>query len=161
MAQPIESFIRKTGVTAGVFNLVLNPFFAWLSNRGMADVSLAGGVVVDTVITCFIMSLLVTLFISADTRRALKAGTLETTGASPQAGRLLRRLPARPWKLGLLLGLTAAFVVMPWLIGLFSILGVASFSFPAFAVLKAVYTPIVAYAVTRWVILRQLAAAAV
>ena len=31
----------------------------------------------------------------------------------------------------------------------------------AFAALKAVYTPIVAYAVARWVILRQLAAAAV
>ena len=160
MAQPVESFIRKTGVTAGIFNFVLNPFFGWLSNRDMADVPLAGGAAVDTAITCFIMSLLVTLFISADTRRVLKAGTLETTGASPRAGGLLRRLPARPWKLGLLLGLAAAIVVTPCLIGLFSVFGVASFSFFAFSLLKAVYTPIVAYAVARWVILRQLAAAA-
>ena len=145
MAQSVESFIRKNGVTAGIFNLVLNPFFAWLSNREMADVPLAGAVVVDTVITCFIMSLLVTLFISADTRRAVKAGVLETAGQGLQAGSLLRRLPGRPWKLGLLLGLAVAVVVTPCLVGFF-------------AVLKAVYTPIVAYAVARWVILRQVAA---
>lgn len=161
MAQPVESFIRKTGVTAGVFNLVLNPFFTWLSNREMAAVPLAGEATIDTAITCFIMSLLVTLFISADTRRAIGAGTLETTVWSPRAGRLLRRLPARPGLLGLVLGLAAAVVVTPCLAGLFSAFGVTSFSFIAFAALKAVYTPIVAYAVARWVILRQLAAAAV
>ena len=158
MAQSVESFIRKNGVTAGIFNLVLNPFFAWLSNREMADVPLAGAVVVDTVITCFIMSLLVTLFISADTRRAVKAGVLETAGQGLQAGSLLRRLPGRPWKLGLLLGLAVAVVVTPCLVGFFAAFGLDSFSFSAFAVLKAVYTPIMAYAVARWVILRQVAA---
>ena len=123
----------------------------------MADVPLTVGAVVDTAITCFVMSLLVTLFISADTRRALKAGTLEITRPSPQAGRLLRRLPRRSWQLGLFFGLAVAAIVTPCLAGLFSALGVAAFSFPAFALLKAVYTPPVAYAVARWAILRQLA----
>ncbi len=159
MAQPVESFIRKTGVTAGIFNLVLNPFFAWLGNMEMADVPLAGAAAVDTAITCMAMSLLVTLFISADTRRALKIGSLETAQSLPRPGRLLCRLPGRPWQLGLLLGLVAAAVVTPCLVGFFSALGVVSFPFSAFALLKAVYTPLVAYAVARWAILRQLASA--
>lgn len=159
MAQPVENFIRKTGVTAGVFNLVLNPLFSWIGNLEMADVPLSG-VAVDTSITCLVMTLLVTMFTCADTRRALKAGNLETAGLPPRSGGLLRRLPVRSWKLGLLLGLAAAVVVTPFLTGLFSTLGVASFSFFAFALLKAVYTPLMAYAVARWTILRQLAAAA-
>lgn len=160
MAQSLESFIRKTGVTAGIFNLVLNPFFAWLGNMEMADVPLAGAAAVDTAVTCMVMSLLVTLFVSADTRRGLKAGNLETSESPLRAGRLLRHLPVRPWKLGLLLGLAVAAVVTLCLLGLFSALGVVSFSFFAFALLKAVYTPFVAYAAARWVILRQVAALA-
>jgi hypothetical protein len=158
MAQPVESFILKSGVTAGLFNLVLNPIFSWLGNMEMADVPLDGATM-DTAITCFIMSLLVTLFIAADTRRALKSGTLEPAGRASRAGRLLLRLPERPWKFGLLLGLAVSVVVTPCLMGIFSLFGVASFPFLAFAFLKAVYTPPVAYAVTRWVILRQMAAA--
>ncbi len=158
MAQPVERFIRRTGVTAGIFNLVLNPLFSWLSNMEMPDVPLAGAAV-DTAITCFIMSLLVTLFVSADTRRVLKTGTLEITGRFPQAGSPLRRLPGQPWKLGLVFGLAAAVLVTPCLIGAFALFGVALFSFSAFALLKAVYTPLVSYAVARWVILRQLEAA--
>ena len=157
MAHPVEGFIRKTGVTAGIFNFVLNPLVAWLGNMAMADVPLTG-VAVDTAITCILMSLLVALFISAETRRALAAGTLELGGHPLRAGRLLRRLPDRPWKLGLLLGLLAAAVVTPCLVGLFSVFGATSLSFFAFALLKAVYTPLLAYAVARWVILRQLAA---
>jgi len=156
MTQPVESFIRKTGVTAGICNLVLNPLFTWLSNVDRADVPL-GSIAVDTVITCVLMSLLVTLFISADTRRALKAGTLARDGQSPRAGNLLCRLPGRPWKLGVLLGLVFAAVVTPFLLGLFSISGISSLSFFALAALKAVYTPPVAYAVARWAILRHLA----
>lgn len=157
MAQSVENFIRKTGIVAGAFNLVLNPLFAWLTNRAMNDVPLAEAAV-DTFITCIIMSLLISLFISAETRRNLNAGGLETAGQGPAPACLLRRLPARPWKLGLSLGGVAAVVVMPWLVGFFSLFSVTSFSFFAFALLKAVYTPLVAYAVTRWVILRQLAA---
>ena len=157
MAQSVENFIRKTGIVAGAFNFVLFPLFAWLTNRAMNDVPLAE-VAVDTVITCIIMSLLVSLFISAETRRTITAGGLESAGQTPPPGCLLRRLPARPWKLGLILGGGAALVIMPWLVGLFSLFSVSSFAFFAFALLKAVYTPLAAYAVARWVILRQLAA---
>jgi hypothetical protein len=157
MAQPVKTFIRRTGLTAGIFNLVLNPLFAWLGNMGRADVPLADAAV-DTAITCLVMSFLISLFVSADTRRALKAGTIETAGPSAQDKGPLYRLPGRPWKLGLFLGLTAAVVITPWLIGLFFLCGVASFPFFAFFLLKAVYTPLAAYAVARLVILRQLAA---
>ncbi len=162
LARPVESFIRRTGVTAGLFNFVLNPLLAWLGNRSRAEVPLtgAGSAAVDTVITCLILSFLVTLFISADTRRALRTGTLETGGRLPRTGPLLGRLPGRPWQLGLILGLVAALVVTAGLVGLSAAFGVTSFPFLAFALLKAGYTPLLAYVVARWVILRQLTAAA-
>lgn len=156
------SFIRKTGIIAAIFNIVLNPFFAWLSNMGMAEVPLAagGGLAMDTALTCLIMSFLISLFVSADTRRALKTGQLIVANGQPAcAGGLLCRLPGRPWLFGLLVGLGAAIVVTPFMVGLFYLLGVESFSFIAFALFKAIYTPLLAYVVARWVILRKLALA--
>ena len=158
VTQTLDNFILKTCVTAGIFNLVLNPFFAWLSNMDRVDVP-RGSMAVDTVITCILMCLLVTLFTSADTRRALKAGSLARDGQPPRACGLLCRLPSRPWKLGILLGLAFAAVVTPCMLGLIAVSGISSLSFFAFALLKAVYTPLVAYAVARWTILRHLAAA--
>jgi hypothetical protein len=155
MAQSVQSFLRKTCVTTGIFNLVLNPFFAWLSNLSMEDVPLAGAAV-DTAITCLAMAFLISLFISAETRRALTAGSLATEDQNPRIAGPLHRLPGRPWQLGLVLGLAAALVVTPWLMGLFSLFGVSSFSFFAFVLLKAVYTPLAAYALARLVILRRL-----
>ena len=109
------------------------------------------------VITCIVMSLLISLCVSPGTRNAFKSGAVGTAGRIFPTGGLLYRLPDRPWKLGLLIGLATAVVVMPCLIGAFSRLGVTSFSFSGFLLFKAVYTPLVACAVTRWVILRQLA----
>ncbi len=158
MAQPVESFIRKAGLIAGSCNIVLNSLFSWLGNMAMADVP-QGSAAVDTVITSMIMSLLMSLFISADTRRALKAGTIALSAPAHGAGRLLRRLPARPWKLGLLLGLAVAVVLTSCMMGLFSLLGVAALPFFAFLSIKVVYSMLLGYAVARWVILRQLIAA--
>lgn len=158
MAQPVESFIRKAGLIAGICNIVLNSLFSWLGNRPMADVPQSAAVV-DTVITSLVMSLLMTLFISADTKRALKTGTIAMTAPAHSAGRLLRRLPARPWKLGLMVGAAVAVVLTSGVMGLFSLLGVTALSFFAFLSIKVVYSMLLGYAVARWVILRQLAAA--
>ena len=158
MAQPVESFIRKAGLIAGSCNIVLNSFFSWLGNMSMADVS-QGSAAVDTVITSMVMSLLMALFISVDTRRALTSGTIALSGPDHSAGRLLRRLPARPWKFGLLLGLAVAVVLTSCMMGLFSLFGVTALSFFAFLSIKVVYSMLLGYAVARWVILRQLIAA--
>ena len=158
MAQPVEHFICKTGVVAGTCNIVLNSLFSWAGNTAMADVP-PGALVVDTVITCIIMSLLMTLFISADTRRALKAGTIEPVGQYPLSWRLLRRLPVRPWKLGLVIGFAVAALVTPCILGLFFLFNMTSLAFFAFVSIKAVYSMLFGYLVARWVILRHLAAA--
>lgn len=157
MAQPVENFIRKAGLIAGCCNIVLNSLFSWLGNLSMADVPL-GSAAVDTVITSMIMSLLMALFISVDTRRALKAGTIALSVPAHGSGRLLRRLPARPWKLGLLLGLAVAVVLTSCIMGVFFLFGVTALSFFAFLSIKVVYSMLLGYAVVRWVILRQLLA---
>ena len=157
MAQPVESFIRKAGLMAGSCNIVLNSIFSWLGNMSRADVQ-QGSAAVDTVITSMVMSLLMTLFISADTKRALKAGTIALSVPDHGTGRLLRRLPARPWKLGLLLGLGVALVLTSCMMGIFFLFGVTALSFFAFLSIKVVYSMLLGYAVARWVILRQLIA---
>ena len=157
MAQPVENFIRKAGLMAGSCNIVLNSLFSWLGNLSMTDVQ-QGSAAVDTVITSIIMSLLMALFISADTRRALKAGTIALPISDLSAGSLLRRLPARPWKLGLLLGLAVAVVLTSCMMGIFFLFGVTALSFFAFLSIKVVYSMLLGYAVARWVILRQLIA---
>jgi hypothetical protein len=157
MAQPVENFIRKAGLIAGCCNIVLNSLFSWLGNLSMADVQ-QGSATVDTVITSMVMSLLMTLFISADTRRALKAGTIALFVPAQGSGRLLRRLPARPWKLGLLVGLAVAVVLTSCIMGIFFLFGITSLSFFAFLSIKVVYSMLFGYAVARWVILRQLIA---
>ena len=159
MEQPVERFIRKNAGVAAACNFVLNPAFAWLVNPHRADVPLHAGILPDTGITCVIMALLISLFVTADTTRALTAGSIDPL-AAPPCPRLLRRFPARPWRLGLCLGGLAALLAVPCLLGLFGLLGVSGLSFAAFATFKAVYTPPLAYVLTRWVILRTLAGAA-
>jgi hypothetical protein len=156
--QQINAYIRTQGIACAVINMVINPVVAWVGNRPMNFVPLAGSnsIVVDTAMTCIVLSLLVALFISSALRRDLHAGRLEDTGGRPLAGRLLSHLPGQAWALGLLLGLGLACVLTPLTYLLFHALGFAGLSFGWFALFKAIYTPLLGFVVTRWVILRQL-----
>jgi hypothetical protein len=158
LIQPVEAFIRTQGIICAVINMALNPVVAWLGNRQMNFMPLAGGggIVVDTAVTSIVLSLLVALFTAAGVRRALENGHLKTTAGSPRAGRLLSRLPRQAWILGLLLGLGVACVLAPLTFGLFQAIGVLGLSFPRFALFKAIYTAPLGFVLTRWVILRQL-----
>lgn len=154
----IDTYIRTQGIACAVVNMVINPVVAWLGNRPMNFVALAGSnsIVVDTAVTCIVLSLLVALFTASGVRKALEAGQIQITNGSPRAGRLLSRLPKRDWALGLLLGLGIACTLTPLTFGLFHALGFSGLSFAGFALFKAIYTPFLGYIVTRWVILRQL-----
>lgn len=155
MEQSVERFIRKNGLIAGACNLVVNPLLAWLGNRNMADVPLFPAVVLDTGLTCVVMALLISLFVAADTRRAARAGSIEPA-SGPPCPKWLSRLPARPRLFGLALGGIVAVAAMPCLMIAHALLDVSSMSFVSFALLKAVYTPLLAYVIVRWVIVRQL-----
>jgi hypothetical protein len=156
--QPVDSYIRTQGISCAVINMVINPVVAWLGNRQMDFTPLAGGnsIVVDTAITCIVLSLLVALFTASGVRQALLAGSLKTTNGSPRAGRLLSHLPKPAWALGLLLGLGVACVFTPLSFGVFYILGFSGLPFAWFALFKAIYTAPLGFIVSRWVILRQL-----
>ena len=62
--QPVDAYIRTQGINCAVINIVLNPVVAWLGNRPLNFKPLAGdnSMVVDTAVTCIVMSLLVALF---------------------------------------------------------------------------------------------------
>lgn len=153
----VVSYIRKQGAIAAIINVVVNPLLAWLTHRGMSFVPLTGssGVMVDVALTSVLLSLLVALFTTPAMRRDLRNQRVTVTEGSPPARRWLGQLPARAWSLGLLLGLGAACAVTLafWLL---DALGLSGLSFAEFVAFKAGYTGLLAFVVTRWVILRQL-----
>jgi len=158
MLQSVKIYIRTQGITAAIINAVLNPVLAWLVNRKMEFIPLSGGhsIVTDTAVTSVLLSLLVALFVTSGVHRDLKAGRVTATSGFSRKGRLLSRLPSQAWALGLVIGFGIAFVLIPLTLGLFHLIGVTGLSFVGFALFKAVYTGLLGFVVTRWVILRQL-----
>jgi len=156
--QPVRSYIHAQGVNCAVVNAVLNPAIAWLGNRRMAFVPLSGdnSIIVDTAVTCIIMSLLVSLFVAPAAHREFRAGRLTASDTVFWERSLLTHFPSKAWSFGLLIGVVAAAVITPLMFATFRLLGSAGLSFAGFIILKAVYTAALGFAVTRWVILRQI-----
>ncbi|HLN75877.1 MAG TPA: hypothetical protein VK204_02455 [Nocardioidaceae bacterium] len=152
-----DSYVQKQATIAAIFNLVLNPVFAWLGNRNMDFVPVAD-MMASFATSSVILSLLVALFAASGVRRELKAGHDIRTAPHPHEASLLSRLPANGWVLGLLLGAGAAVIALfvLWLLGA---LGLSGMSFVAFATVLGLYAGSLGYLVARWVILRQLTAA--
>jgi hypothetical protein len=136
---------------------VLNPLLAWASNRELAFVPLLGSrsIVVDTAVTSVVLSVLVAVCVTPGARRAFKAGRLVASGEPARRAGLRSRLPYQAWRLGTVLGFAVVLLVIPLLVGAAVLLGIPGLSFPWFAAFKAMYTALLAFAVTRWVILRQ------
>ena len=153
----LRSYIRAQATSAAVINVVINPIIAWLANRQMEFVPLwgANGILVDTAVTSVVLSLLVALFVTRGVHRKFYAGHVAASDEFFRAERMLSRLPRRAWSLGPLLGVGAAFVLIPLTVLVFHALGFSGLPFAAFASFKAVYTAPLAFVVTRWVILRQ------
>ncbi|MFJ3249269.1 hypothetical protein ACIP6V_08245 [Streptomyces sp. NPDC088770] len=153
----MTSYIRTQGTIAAIINVVVNSLITWLSHHPAGFVPLTGNgsMVIDVFITSIVLPLLVSLFVSKGVRREFDSGRLGVTDASPGAGRVLSRLPARWWVFGLLWGVPVAVVavVVLWLLGA---LGWSGLPLPGFVAFMAVYTGLFGYAMTRWVILRQL-----
>ncbi len=155
MPQPTGVYVRSQGTVAAIINAVVNPVLAWLGNPEMEFVPLSEGII-DTAVTSVVLSLLVALFITFGVHRDLEAGRIMITKGFSHEGRLLSRLPSKAWILGLMLGLVIVVVLIPLTFVLFFFMGISGLSFGAFALFKAGYTAILAFIVTRWVILRQL-----
>jgi hypothetical protein len=153
----VTAYVRRAGTVAAVVNVVLNPLLAWLTHRARGFVPLAGssGVIVDVALTSVLLSLLVALFTVPAAKRDLGNQRVRMTEGCPRAGHLLSKLPARAWSLGLLLGVGVACVVT-LVFWLFGVLGLSGLPFTEFVAFKAVYTGLLAFVVTRWVILREL-----
>ena len=153
-----HSYIQTQATISAIINMIVNPAVSWLGNRDMQATPLAG-VAMDMAITCLVMSTLIALFITMGLNRALKSGNIEASDATSSAG-VLARLPCSWWVLGLTLGLGCAIVLVPLSLGLFTLFGVSELPFWGLFVLKILYPGAVAFAVTKWIILMQLQAAA-
>jgi multidrug efflux pump subunit AcrB len=155
--QPLRSYIHAQGVAAAVINAVLNPAITWLGNRRMAFVPLSGdnSIIVDIAVTSIVLSLLVSLFVTPAAQRELRAGRRTGSETVFAESGVLAHLPSKAWSFGLLIGVVAAAVIAPLLFATLRALGFDGLSFAGFIILKAVYTAALGFAVTRWVILRQ------
>ena len=156
--QPVASYILKQGIICAAINVALNPVVAWLAYRQLDFVPLWGrnSIVIDTAATSVILSLLVTLFTTAGVHHALHAGRVRATDGFPRKGRLLSHLPRQAWSLGLLIGIGIACVLTLLTFGFFQAVGFSGLPLSRFLLFKAMYTGPLGFAVTRWVILRQL-----
>ncbi len=157
-AKALNSYVRTQEIGAVIGNILFNPFFSWLTNLQMKDLTLWGAhsIVLDTALTAILMPLLVTLFTSSALRRNLEAGHLTVPAERSRESRLLSHLPGGDWALGLTIGALAAIILIPLAIGLFRLSGASEISFLAYVVIKAAYTGFVAFHIARIVILRQL-----
>src|SRR5262245_59565999 len=157
----VATYVQVQATVAGLVNAVLNPLIEWLLNReeGFQPLWGSAGAVVKLVVTSIILSLLVALFAARGARHELSAGRRGCDGRPLREGRSLSRLPRRAWLLGLLLGATAAVVVIAvfWLLHL---RGVSGLTLGQMLVVKAVYCGLLGFAVARWTMLRWLAARA-
>jgi hypothetical protein len=153
-----HSYIQTQAASSAIINMIVNPAISWLGNREMQATPLTG-VAMDMTITCLVMSTLIALFITLGLKRALKSGNIKADYASSPPG-VLSRLPRSWWILGPMLGLGFAIVFVPLSLGLFTLFGISELPFWGLVILKILYPGAVAFAVTKWVILRQLQAAA-
>lgn len=153
-----HSYIRTQAASSAVINMIVNPAISWLGSRDMQAIPLTG-VAIDMTITCLVMSTLIALFITLGLKRALKSGNIKADNAASSTG-VLSRLPRSWWILGPTLGLGFAIVLVPLSLGLFTLFGLSELPFWGLVILKILYPGTVAFAVTKWVILRQLQAAA-
>jgi hypothetical protein len=153
--QSLRSYIRAQGAVCSVLNAVLNPAIAWIGNRQMAFVPLSG-IVIDTAITCIVLSMLVSLFVTPASRKEFRAGHLTGSDTQFAESGVLAHFPSKAWSFGLLMGVIAAVVITPLMFAAFRVLGSPGLPFWGFIILKILYTAALGFAATRWVILRQM-----
>lgn len=156
--QPVKAYILVQATVCAMINMIVNPLVSWLGNRAMRFTPLTG-ILIDMAITCLVMSTLIALFTISGVRRDIKAGKIRADDGAPRAAGLPSRLPRSWWTLGLLLGAGFTVVLVPVTCGVAAILGLSGLTFGWLVLLKIVYTGALAFAVTRWLILRQLGAA--
>jgi hypothetical protein len=155
--QTVKAYILALASICAIINMIVNPLVSWIGNRAMRFTPLTG-ILVDMAITCLVMSTLIALFTIPGVRRDIKAGKIRADDRAVRAAGLLSHLPRSWWALGLLLGAGFAVVLVPVTCGVAVILGLPGLTFGWLVLLKIVYTGAVAFAVTRWLILRQLEA---
>ncbi len=155
--QPVKTYIFLQAAVCAVINMIVNPVLSWVGNRAMRFTPVEG-ILVDMAVTCLVMSTLIALFTIPGIRRDINAGKIKADDRPVRAAGLLSRLPRSWWALGLLLGAGFAVVLVPVTCGVAVILGLPGLTFGWLVLLKIVYTGAVAFAVTRWLILRQLGA---
>jgi hypothetical protein len=155
----LKMYVRTRGTITAMINAGVNVTVTWLTHRKMDSVPLSG-MVTDTAITSIVMSLLMTLFAASEVRRELRAGRLAIRKDVPHAKGVLALLPQTPWALGMVLGIGIAVVLVSLTLAASQLIGIRELPFARFAMIKAAYTGLLGFGVTRWVILRQIREAA-
>jgi len=158
MTKPLAQYLREQVVVAAVINLLLNGGLAWLLYRHLPMVPLKGAqsVTGDLLVMTFLIPLLISLIVTPLVRLDAARGRVARAPIPGSALGLLRRLPTNSLLLGLLLGLAALVVIGGLSLGILNLSGLDGLSFPAFALLKAGVAALVAFWVTRWIVLRAL-----
>lgn len=157
MSEATRTYIRIQARVSALINMLVNPTISWLGNRAFNDVPVTV-LAIDMGITCVLMSFLISLFVSHAASIQIRNGRISRSQILARHS-WLARLPASAGALGIALGVASALVLIPLTLLLFFLLGLDALPFWALLFFKLVYTGLLAFFVTRWVILRTLMAA--
>lgn len=150
----LKSYIRRRGTTTAMINALVNVVVTWVTYRKMESVPLSA-IIADTATTSIVMSLLMTLFAASGVRRELRAAHLAIPPDVVHGKGLLGLLPQTPWPLGIVLGVAIAVVLVSLALATSHLVGIRELPFVRFVMIKAAYTALFGFGVTRWVVLRQ------
>jgi hypothetical protein len=132
-------------IGAALFNIALNAGIAWLAFRNLTQVPLWGAqsIVLDTIITCFMLPFMTCLISTAVIRWQVHNEKLPHMLWRRLKHRTLGRLPHGTFRRALALGVIGITIAVPTVF-LLAIAGADPLSFEQFVVFKALYAALLA-----------------
>jgi hypothetical protein len=145
-----QYLLVEQGVGAAIFNFIVNGAIAWLVFRAHPVVPLWGeqSIAGDTIATCFLLSLITALIVTALARGRLGSGKLDPLGWTASTHPRLRLVPRGTITRGLVLGVASMLTVAPLTIAVLWALGVQAMSLRTFVLFKATFAALLAAIVT-------------
>ena len=148
-----ERIAKIETLANGIINALLNGGLAWLTLGDGGHLTLGGenSYAADTAATAFVLPVLLSLIVISLNRRKLKNGAHQPIDLNPENAleTLLARFPTSTWRQALMIGLIATALTTPLVVGLLWASGMQQIAPADYAVIKGLWTGLLAAALTR------------
>jgi hypothetical protein len=142
--------LREHIIGSALFNAVLNALLGWLTFRGLGHAPIWGNpsAVADLLSTSFFLPFLTSLIATPLIAMAVRRGKAEPLASAVLRTSPIGKLPGGAFLRGLILGLVCLAVCAGPVLGMLSLMGSEPFSVGGYALLKAVFSALLAAVVS-------------